>query len=91
MLGRLKMTIPECIDAYIKLASQIFSANALQKAWNFTNTGAYYTSDNFEKGLKTIIKQKTGDENAKMLDPDTNNCKVCVFVVSWCRYMVFTE
>jgi hypothetical protein len=81
MLGRLKMTIPECIDVYTNLASQIFSANSVQKAWNFANTGAYYTKDNFEKTLKSLIAQKTGNENAPMLDPDANNpCKV--FVVS---------
>jgi len=76
MLGRLKMTIPECVAAYTSLASQIFSADPVQKAFNFTNSGAYYTKENFEKGLRQIIKQKTGDENAPMLDPDTKNCKV---------------
>ena len=82
MLGRLKMTIPECIAVYTKLASQIFSANSVQKAWNFANTGAYYTKDNFEKALRTLIKQKTGDENAAMLDSDTSNrCKVYVLTV----------
>lgn len=51
----------------------------MQRMWNFANTGAYYTKDNFEKGLKSLIKQKTGDENAPMLDSDPNNkCKVCV-------------
>jgi len=81
MLGRLQMTIPECIEVYTTLASQIFSANGPEKIWNFTHTGAYYTKDNFEKGLKDLIRKKTGDENAPMLDPDTNNqCKV--FVVS---------
>ncbi|KAF8071587.1 acyl transferase/acyl hydrolase/lysophospholipase [Lyophyllum atratum] len=81
MLGRLQMTIPECIKVYTQLASQIFSANAIERAVNFAGTGAYYKKDNFEKGLKALIKQKTGDENAPMLDPDTSNkCKV--FVVS---------
>lgn len=80
MLGRLQMTIPECITAYTNLASQIFSADAAQRMWNFTNTGAYYTKDDFEKALKSLIKQRTGDENAPMLDPDTNNtCKVYVY------------
>jgi len=76
MLGRLKMTIPECIAAYTCLASQIFSANSVQKAWNFSNTGAYYSKDNFEKGLRDLIKQKAGNENAPMLDPDTKSYKV---------------
>ncbi|RDB25621.1 Calcium-independent phospholipase A2-gamma [Hypsizygus marmoreus] len=80
MLGRLQMTVPECIQAYTRIAAQIFSANAVQKIWNYSKTGAYYTKDNFEKGLKSMIKH-TGDEDAPMLDPDTTNqCKV--FVVS---------
>ncbi|GLB44861.1 putative patatin-like phospholipase [Lyophyllum shimeji] len=81
MLGRLRMTILECIEVYTTLASQIFSANSAERVWNFANTGAYYKKDNFEKGLKALIKKKTGDENAPMLDPDTENqCRV--FVVS---------
>ena len=91
MLGRLKMTIPECIEVYKKLASQIFSANSVEKGLNFAKTGAYYTKDNFEKGLKNVIKQKTGDENATMLDPDSNNCKVYASSRSLLQNIVFTE
>ncbi|KAF5379699.1 hypothetical protein D9615_005735 [Tricholomella constricta] len=79
MLGRLQMTIPECIEAYINMASKIFSATPEEKSANFKKTGVYYKKDNLEKVLKDIIRQKTGDENAPMLDPDTNNrCKVFV-------------
>lgn len=80
MLGRLQMTIPECIDTYTNLASQIFGANAIEKALNFANTGAYYGKDGLEKAVKALVKKRTGDENAPMLDPDTTNqCKVCVY------------
>ncbi|KAG6916204.1 hypothetical protein DXG01_007834 [Tephrocybe rancida] len=79
MLGRLQMTIPECIEVYTSLASDIFSANFLQRSKNFATTGAYYKKDKFEAGLKKIIKEKTGNENASMLDPDPKNkCKVYV-------------
>ncbi|KAG6848538.1 hypothetical protein H0H93_016158 [Arthromyces matolae] len=79
MLGRLQMTIPECINLYTSLASDIFSANLPQRTWNFSKSGAYYKPDKFEQGLKKIIKERTGDENASMLDPDTTNkCKVFV-------------
>ncbi|KAG6889009.1 hypothetical protein C0995_004477 [Termitomyces sp. Mi166 len=77
MLGRLQMTIPECIEVYESLASAIFSADLAEKTLNLSTTGAYYKADNFEEGLKKLIKEKTGDENASMLDPDpTNKCKV---------------
>ncbi|KAG6916206.1 hypothetical protein DXG01_007836 [Tephrocybe rancida] len=79
MLGRLQMTIPECIEVYTSLASDIFSASFLERGKNFATTGAYYKKDKFEAGLKKIIKEKTGNENASMLDPDPNNkCKVFV-------------
>ncbi|KAG6844683.1 hypothetical protein H0H87_004658 [Tephrocybe sp. NHM501043] len=79
MLGRLQMTISECINVYTSLASDIFSANLLQRTANFATTGAYYKKDKFELGLKKVIKDKTGDENASMLDTDpTNKCKVFV-------------
>ncbi|KAG6876907.1 hypothetical protein C0993_012163 [Termitomyces sp. T159_Od127] len=81
MLGRLQMTISECIKVYESLASDIFSAHRAQRTWNFSTTGAYYKAKYFEEGLKNLIKEKTGDENASMLDPDPKNkCKV--FVVS---------
>ncbi|KAG5654010.1 hypothetical protein H0H81_008319 [Sphagnurus paluster] len=77
MLGRLQMTVSECIEAYNTLSSSIFSEKATTK---FTN-GYWYKADNFEKAAKALIKKKTGDENALMRDPDPNNkCKV--FVVS---------
>ncbi|KAG6831520.1 hypothetical protein H0H92_009788 [Tricholoma furcatifolium] len=81
MLGRLKMSISECIEQYESLASDIFSANLAKRILNFSTTGAFYKATKFEKALKRIIKEKTGDENAPMLDTDpTNKCKV--FVVS---------
>lgn len=74
------MTISECIEAYESLASDIFSADLAQRTWNFSTTGAYYKADNFEVALKKIIKEKTGDEDASMLESDlTNKCKVYVF------------
>ncbi|KAG5654012.1 hypothetical protein H0H81_008321 [Sphagnurus paluster] len=81
MLGRLQMTISECIQAYEALSSSIFSGNIIQRTFNKTRTGYWYTADKFEKDVKALIKKKTGDENALMRDPDPNNkCKV--FVVS---------
>ncbi|KAG6834283.1 hypothetical protein H0H93_010702, partial [Arthromyces matolae] len=59
MLGRLQMTIPECISAYMSFASAIFSANLIERTFNFSTTGAYYKSDNFEAALKKVIKSKT--------------------------------
>ncbi|KAG5650804.1 hypothetical protein H0H81_011001, partial [Sphagnurus paluster] len=79
MLGRLQMSIPECIEAYTSLASSIFSANKAERGLNKAAIGSWYRADDFERAVKALIKKKTGDENALMRDPDSRNkCKVFV-------------
>ncbi|KAG5635085.1 hypothetical protein H0H81_012496 [Sphagnurus paluster] len=77
MLGRLQMSIPECIEAYTSLASSIFSANAVQRGLNFAATGSLYRANDFEKAVKDLVKVRTGNENALMWDPK-NKCKIFV-------------
>jgi hypothetical protein len=73
MLGRLKMTVPECIAKYTQLAADVFS----HKNW----LGSKYDADRLATAIKGAVKEKLKDENAIMLD-DKGACKV--FVVS-CR------
>jgi predicted acylesterase/phospholipase RssA len=78
MLGRLQMTVQECMTAYYKLAESIFSGNSVQKAFATATTGACYSGDALEKAIKAVVKDKIGDENAVMLDGGVNGCKVFV-------------
>ena len=78
MLGRMRMSIDECIEAYNTLASKIFSAGLLTKIKDGADTGARFSADVLEQAVKAVIKKYAGSEDAPMRDPDVNGCKVYV-------------
>ncbi|PPR04505.1 hypothetical protein CVT24_013111 [Panaeolus cyanescens] len=82
MLGRLRMTVDQCIDVYNELSSKIFVGGIMSQAGSVSTTGALYSSQVLEDAIKGIVKEQTGDPDAPMLDPDQDACKV--FVLS-CR------
>ena len=72
MLGRLKMSIKECIAAYDDLASTIFDPiNTIEDG--------YYDPAVLEKAVKGIISAHLQDENAPMTSPPSDKCKVYEF------------
>jgi hypothetical protein len=65
MLGRLKMTIQQCIDEYNNIMGKVFI-----RKWSITEA---YDS----KVLETIIKNLVGGADKKLLDTSSDNtCKV---------------
>ena len=78
MLGRLRMSVDECIEAYLKLSKEIFDeARRL-------GGSAQYAASAMEEKMKDIIRSKTGDEDTKMRDPLKKEC--CkTFVVAIAR------
>jgi hypothetical protein len=68
MLGRLRMTIDDAIDDYENLTRLVFK---------FGSPG-FHRFEILEHTIKTVVKQHTGDENAKMFDGGANACKACV-------------
>ena len=79
MLGRLRMSVDECIDAYINLSKEVFDERTL-----FAGGSAQYTASALEEKMKDIIRLKTGYEDAKMKDPLKKKC--CkTFVVAIAR------
>jgi hypothetical protein len=77
MLGRLRMSIDQCIDAYNGLASKIFSAGLLNKIKNGADTGARFSAEVLEQAIKDVIKKYSGSEDTPMRDP-VDGCKVYV-------------
>lgn len=73
MLGRLRMTVPACIDAFEGLSEAIFGHSHLLEGL-FTHKGRYSAS-NYIDQAKKILRQQNHDENALMTD-DYNPCKV---------------
>ncbi|KAJ7268361.1 phospholipase [Mycena rebaudengoi] len=81
MLGRLRMTVPKCIQAYQKLSKIIFK-DGERNFVSYGLKGAWYDEKTFVKALQDFL---TSDEfkprfsaDELMADPDSNACKVFV-------------
>jgi patatin-like phospholipase/acyl hydrolase len=84
MLGRLRMTIDECIDGYLKLSKEIFDQRTSFTTFGRLGGNAQYAASKMEETMKDMIRTQTGDEDAKMKDPLKREC--CkTFVVAIAR------
>ena len=80
MLGRLRMTLNECEDAYLSLSERIFTPK--RSTFNPLRSKDFLLADGrfdykiLEEVIKDIIVQNPGfDESALLKDPDPY-CKV---------------
>ena len=84
MLGRLRMTVDECIDTYVKLSQDIFGRRNSFALLRRLGGGAQYSASVMDQKVKDIVKSKTGDADEKMRDPLKGKC--CkTFVVAIAR------
>ena len=67
MLGRLRMSVTECIAAYVIMSEKVFG-----QPQNFTQREKF-NPQVFEKAIKTIVRQKGGDQGALLQNP--TGCK----------------
>ena len=75
MLGRLKMSIDECIDAYLQLSDRVFQ----KKRHRVTVKGKIqgrFDSDELERAVKEVIKVQGVSEDALLKDDPGTACKV---------------
>ena len=75
MLGRLRMSIDECIDAYLQLSDRIFQ----KKRHRVTVKGKIqgrFDSDELERAVKDVIKTQGVPEDALLKDDPETACKV---------------
>jgi hypothetical protein len=75
MLGRLEMSVDECIEIYTNFMEKVFAVSWRNKVRTLTN-GAKYDDTVLESCIKEVVKDKFGDENAKLLDDHEEACKV---------------
>ncbi|KAG8792095.1 hypothetical protein FRC12_007206 [Ceratobasidium sp. 428] len=80
MLGLLGMDVDQAIAAYSKLIKVVFSD---KKMISMSGSGTFKAS-RLEKELKKIVKDRTGDENTRMVNPqqDEADCKIMMFTMS---------
>ena len=75
MLGRLQMSIDECIDAYISLSDRVFRKRR-HRVTIKGNVQGRLDSDELERGIKEVVVRQRLPENALLKDSPNANCKV---------------
>jgi hypothetical protein len=86
MLGRLRMSIDQCEEAYVKLSEEIFTlrrvnANILGRAYDFLNADGKFATQPLEANIKRLIQEAGLEENEKFDDRRADSCKVYVYVL----------
>lgn len=80
MLGRLQMTVAECIAQYDNVMKEVFPETGdIKKAFNLATRGEFYDSTNLENIIRKLIKDKLGDSDVDLLD-EKGPCKMYVFL-----------
>lgn len=77
MLGRLEMTIDECIDAYLSLSDQIFQ----KKAHRVTIQGKIqgrFDSKKLEEVIKEVVRKRKLPEDTLLKGAGDGACQVWV-------------
>ncbi|RAQ63408.1 hypothetical protein COH20_008878 [Aspergillus flavus] len=80
MLGRLEMTVDECIEAYNRFMKKVFNVSSLRKNTRLVWKGSRFSADNIEAVIKELIKERLGDSEAPLLN-EHSQCKAFVLVV----------
>ncbi|KAL1835370.1 hypothetical protein VTJ49DRAFT_6917 [Mycothermus thermophilus] len=80
MLGRLRMTVDECIDAYTTLSDRVFEKQTHRVTIKGKLQGRFDSAE-LERAVKTILVKRGLDEDALLNDPDSP-CKVFVCATS---------
>ena len=75
MLGRLKMSVEECIDAYLALSDRVFQ----KKRHRVTAKGKIqgrFDAEELARAVKEILAKQGSHEDALLKDTSGEACKV---------------
>lgn len=75
MLGRLQMTVDECITAYTSLCNNVFKKKRHRVRINGRLQGRFDAAA-LELAIKQILTETGHDENALLKNPSATACKV---------------
>ena len=84
MLGRLKMTVDECIDAYADLSNRVFRKSHHRVNLRDGSIQGRFDSLELERATKEIIVKFGFDENELLRDIPDATCKVSVTLQNAC-------
>lgn len=77
MLGRLRMDVSSCIEAYSRLSDSVFRKVAHRVTLK-GNVQARFDSHALERAIKEIVKQQGLHEDALLKENMDSGCKVSV-------------
>jgi hypothetical protein len=75
MLGRLRMSIDECIDAYLSLSDRIFQKKKHRVTIN-GNLQGRFDSEELARAMKEVVTEKGLQEDALLKDVSDEACKM---------------
>lgn len=90
MLGRLQMTVDECIDAYVSLSDQIFQKQRHRMTIH-GRVQSQFDSDKLERAIKEIVVRRGLAEDALLKDSPDAKCKVSAAVHICQALMILTD
>ncbi|KAI9742109.1 MAG: hypothetical protein M1834_000499 [Cirrosporium novae-zelandiae] len=86
MLGRLRMTLKECEDAYLTMSRDIFEpvrnkSNFVARANDFLQANGRFKSGSLENSIKRILRGRGLSEDELLQDEREDSCKIFVCAV----------
>jgi hypothetical protein len=83
MLGRLKMSVQECLGTYDSVMKDVFGSGWLHmhigKPLDYLTKGEFYSAGQLEKVIKDLLRKKLpvgqNSDNVPLLD-ESNPCKM---------------
>jgi hypothetical protein len=80
MLGRLRMSVEECITAYIELSSRVFKRKHAIPIKISGKIKARYSSEELRRAIEDVVAANHLDRDALLKDTSPQACKVFVVV-----------
>ncbi|KAE8416010.1 acyl transferase/acyl hydrolase/lysophospholipase [Aspergillus pseudocaelatus] len=80
MLGRLEISVDECIEAYNKFMNKIFNVAGWRKNSRLIWKGSRFDAENIEAVIREVMKEKLGGSEAHLLN-EHGKCKAFVLAV----------
>lgn len=81
MLGRLRMSAEECIEAYVKLSSRVFKKQHTSSITISSKVEARYHSEELRKAIEDLVETKGLERAALLKDTSPHACKVSVVTI----------
>ena len=78
MLGRLRMSVEECICAYIELSSRVFQKKHVIPVTIRGKVKARYSSKELQRAIENVVTARHLDKDTLLKDTSPQACKVFV-------------